>query len=125
MAAGPGSRRSEGGGPAAELRERTSGDDQVPGVPGQGVAYRQRADRGDVQDVDGPSEGLGDAVGRGQCGGADGAGSPDAKRTMGRLLEKPVAANGLRSPGNLATPPGTDQSRRACTDAVISSLRDV
>ena len=96
--------RPAGGGPAAELRERTAGDDPVPGVPSQGLADRQRPDRGDVQDADGAAEGLGDALGRRQRRGPHGPGSTDAERPMGRVLAKPVTANGLSTPGSFARP---------------------
>src|SRR4051794_9531893 len=96
--------RPPGSGPAGELRERTARDDQVPGVPGQGLADRQRPDRGDLQDADGAAERLGDALGRRQRRGPDGTGSPHTKRPMGAVLAKSAATNGLSMPGSFARP---------------------
>ena len=91
-----------GGGSALELRQRATGDDQVSGVPCQGLADRQRPDGGDLQDADGTAEGLGDALGCRQRRGPHGPGGSDAKRPMGRVLEKSATANGLSTPGSFA-----------------------
>ena len=105
--------RPSGGGPAAELRERTAGDDPVSRVPGQGLADRQRPDGSDLQDADGAAERLGDALGRRQRRGHHGPGSPDPKRPMGRVLAKSATANGLSTPGSFARPLARDSSGRS------------
>ncbi len=93
--------------------------DPSPRVPGQRLADRQRADRGDLQDTNGPAEGLGDALGRRQRRGVDGPGSPQPERPVGPVLEVSATTSKLR-PGSSARPPMHLRVKLCCHDCVAS-----
>src|SRR5690242_10042518 len=98
------SRSASRGGWIAERGQRSSGEDCLPGVPGQGLANGEWADGGDVPDADGAVEGFGDALGWRQRRGHHGLGSSVAERPMGSVLAKSIAANGITTPGSFVRP---------------------
>src|SRR3974377_1221801 len=105
VACRPASRPALGGGSVVELRQRKAGDDQVPGVPSQGLADWQRPDGGDLQDAYGTAERIGHALGCRQRRGSHGPGGTHAKRSMELVLAKSAQAKGLNTPGRFARHP--------------------
>ena len=88
VACRPAPRPAAGGGSVAELRQRTAGDDPLSRVSGQGLADRQRPDRGDLQDADSAAEGLGNALGCRQRREHHGAGGTGRRATNGTCTGK-------------------------------------
>jgi hypothetical protein len=95
----------EAGGPAAAggVRGEAGGDAGLPGVPEGGVRYRERSDRGVLQDPDEPPEGQRPAVGPSQRRGDHGAGVGPAQPPVGDLLEHPTP-QGRVGPESSGTP---------------------